>query len=69
MFETINRITGELYVYCTDFIINLANLAHLSYYEVNVLIFCIAWPLTTMLLLVNFLRMKMKLKKRHQMKG
>ncbi len=30
----------EVYVYCTDFIINLANLTHTSYYEVNAFIFC-----------------------------
>ncbi|MEM9928287.1 MAG: hypothetical protein AAF840_00580 [Bacteroidota bacterium] len=33
-----------LYVYCTDFIINLANLLGWSYYEVNVLIFCFGYP-------------------------
>ena len=35
----------SLYVYCTDFIINLAHLFSLSYYEVNFIIFCIIYPL------------------------
>lgn len=30
----------EVYVYCTDFIINLANLTNTSYYEVNAFVFC-----------------------------
>jgi len=35
----------SLYVYCTDFIIHLAHLFSLSYYEVNFIIFCIIYPL------------------------
>jgi len=34
----------ELYVYCTDLIINLANLTGLSYYEVNFIIFILLYP-------------------------
>ena len=34
----------ELYAYCTDFIINLANITGLSYYEVNFIIFIIVYP-------------------------
>ena len=44
-----------LYTYCTDFVINLANLLHLSYYEINALIFVIIWPLVSILLLLLFL--------------
>jgi hypothetical protein len=40
----------EVYAYCTDFVITCANLLHLSYYEVNALLFCIIWPLLTMAL-------------------
>ncbi|MFK7904819.1 MAG: hypothetical protein AB8B69_06825 [Chitinophagales bacterium] len=36
-----------LYVYCTDFIINLANLTDWSYYEMNAIIFCFIYPLLT----------------------
>ncbi len=35
----------ELYAYCTDFIINLANILNLSYYEVNAIVFCFLYPL------------------------
>ena len=35
----------ELYTYCTDFIINIANIAGLSYYEVNFFLFIILYPL------------------------
>jgi len=33
-----------LYNYCTDFVINAANLLNLSYYEVNFLLFIILYP-------------------------
>jgi hypothetical protein len=35
---------GFIYAYCTDFIINLANIFSLSYYEVNFIIFCLIYP-------------------------
>lgn len=40
-----------IYAYCTDFVINLANLLDLSYYEVNAIIFCVIWPLVTIVLM------------------
>ena len=35
----------EVYAYCTDFIINIANITGLSYYEVNFVIFIVIYPL------------------------
>jgi hypothetical protein len=40
-----HKLIQFLYAYCTDFIINLANLSGLSYYEVNFFIFCVIYPL------------------------
>ena len=34
-----------LYNYCTDLVINLANISNLSYYEVNFILFFILYPL------------------------
>lgn len=51
-----------IYVYCTDFVISLANLLNLSYYEVNTLFFCIVYPLGLVLLLVLFAWQKSRLK-------
>ena len=41
------RLIHEIYVYCTDFIINLANILNLSYYEINAIIFCFLYPILT----------------------
>ena len=45
IFQTLQRLGSEAYVYCTDFTINLANLTNTSYYEVNFLFFCVLYPL------------------------
>lgn len=44
-----------LYGYCTDFVINSANLTETSYYEINAALFVFAWPaLSAFLVLVVF---------------
>ena len=56
--------TGKnLYVYCTDLIINLANLFGVSYYEVNTVIFCFLYPLIITVLLVVYIKKKLVLKR------
>ena len=51
---TLYWVGGNAFAYCTDFVINVANLLGLSYYEVNTLIFIVIWPLLTILLLGVF---------------
>jgi hypothetical protein len=40
-----NQVIYFIYNYCTDFVINLANITNLSYYEINFILFCILYPL------------------------
>jgi len=56
-------IVKALYIYCTDFIINLANLTNLSYYEINTLIFGLLYPLLLISFLTLFFIQKRRLKK------
>ena len=49
-----NELINFIYRYCTDFVINLANLTDLSYYEVNVVIFCVFYPAALVVLLVTY---------------
>jgi hypothetical protein len=53
--ELITDFFKFIYVYCTDFLINIANLLGLSYYEVNAVIFCFIYPLLTLLLPIIYL--------------
>ena len=57
------EIVNFLYAYCTDFVINLANITGLSYYEINAIVFCVIYPLLTMGLPILFMIQKIRLKK------
>lgn len=57
------QIGKSLYAYCTDFIINLANLLGLSYYEVNAFVFCFLYPVIMIILFVVYVNKKIELKK------
>jgi len=57
------RLIHEIYVYCTDFIINLANILDLSYYEINAIIFCFLYPLLIVGLTGIYLIQKIRLNK------
>ena len=58
-----DRLIHEIYVYCTDFIINLANILDLSYYEINAIIFCFLYPLLIVGLTGIYLIQKIRLNK------
>ncbi len=55
-------IVNFVYAYCTDFVINIANILGLSYYEVNTFIFVILYPLLlvglTCLFVIQILRLR-----------
>ncbi len=63
MSEIIIKIFGSIYIYLTDFIINLANITGGSYYELNILFFCVLYPLIFLTSIVYFLVQKLKLYK------
>jgi hypothetical protein len=58
-----DKLIGEIYVYCTDFIINLANILNLSYYEINAIIFCFLYPLLLVGLIAIYIFQKRRLNK------
>lgn len=55
-------IVNFIYAYCTDFVINIANVLRVSYYEVNTFIFVILYPLLvvgfTCLFIIQILRLR-----------
>lgn len=56
-------ITNQIFVYCTDFIINIANLLGVSYYEVNAVLFCVLYPLLILTFLIIYIIKRIQLKK------
>jgi hypothetical protein len=61
--EIIENLGGQLYVYCTDFIINMSNLVGISYYEFNFIVFCIVYPFLLLFLGIRFLYLNYSLYK------
>ena len=61
----LSEVVDNSYVYCTDFVINLANLTDTSYYEVNFFLFCVLYPFLLLLLPTIALFLKLKLHRIH----
>ena len=51
-----------LYVYCSDFTINVANLTSTSYYEVNFFLFIVLYPLLLLVTPIMYIIQKMRLR-------
>ncbi len=56
-------MVNKIFDYCVSLLIEIGKLTHLTYKEVNVLIFCIIWPLFTLLLLLIIIKQANKIKK------
>lgn len=63
MFSSLIHLFKALYAYCTDFVINLANLTGLSYYEINFIIFLVLFPLAFLISVMFFFIQKKRLRK------
>jgi hypothetical protein len=66
-FENFKQIVESgiyLYIYCTDFVLNLANILSLSYYEVNFIIFCVLYSLALILSFIIYVALVVRIKKR-----
>jgi len=64
--ELITKIAMWLYMYCTDFVINLANITGTSYYEVNAFIFVILWPIVTVVLSIYYIYLRVQIRVKRQ---
>lgn len=61
MLELIQKVGMFIYIYCTDFVINLANLTGSSYYQINAFIFILVWPILTVGFFFAYLLQKIRL--------
>jgi len=66
LISLLKDIGAYLYVYCTDFTINLANLTGTSYYEVNFFFFCVLFPFLLVVLPMIAMVLKYRLKQLQQ---
>lgn len=56
------ELSMSLYAYCTDFIINLANILDVSYYEINFFVFCLLYPILLIGSFILYVIQKRRLK-------
>jgi len=61
--DTLLEIVNSVFAYCTNFILNLSELFHVSYYEVNAILFVILWPVLTIALVTLNTYQRVKLNK------
>lgn len=53
---------NSIFNFCVDLLYYLANMFNCSYEEINVIIFCFAWPLLTILLIIKIYVQKNQIK-------
>jgi hypothetical protein len=58
--ETIVTLFKLVYVYCTDFLINISNIFGISYYETNLFIFCFVYPFLSAFLPLIYMTLRIK---------
>ncbi len=63
MIDYLQYIMMNVYAYCTDFIINLANILNLSYYEVNFILFCVLYPILIIGLPLFYILQRIRLRR------
>ena len=58
--EAIVTFFKLVYVYCTDFIINISNVFGISYYETNLFVFCFLYPFLCIFLPILYILLRVK---------
>lgn len=52
----------QTFNFCVRLLIDLANLFGITYEEINVWLFCVFWPLASLLLFAEVIRLRIKLR-------
>ena len=51
--------------FCVYLLYDLANIIGISYEEINVWIFCVIWPVASLILFAEVIRLRLKITSRH----
>jgi len=57
-----NNIINDIFDLCVKFLVWLSNLFGITYKAINVIIFCIMWPLITLWLIIYVIKLRKKIK-------
>ncbi len=61
-----NTLIDAIFDLCVQILLGLANLFGVSYNTINVVIFCVVWPILTIVLIVIVVRQRMVIRKYRQ---
>ena len=55
----------QTFNFCVYLLYDLANILGISYEEINVWIFCVIWPVASLILFAEVIRLRLKITSRH----
>ena len=55
----------QTFNFCVHFLYDLANILGITYEEINVWIFCVIWPIASLILFVEVIRLRLKINSRN----
>lgn len=61
-----NAIIDALFDICVEILLWLADVFGVSYYTINIWVFCIVWPIFTIVLIVLLIRQRRSIRKLEQ---
>jgi len=50
----------QIFDYCVDLLFDVAAILGITYEEINVWLFCIIWPLLSLIMFVEIIRLRLK---------
>jgi hypothetical protein len=56
-------MVDKIFYFCDSLIVAIGKLTHIRYNEVNVILFCIIWPLLTIILVLIIITQGIKIKR------
>ena len=56
--------TDQTFNFCVYLLYDLANILGISYEEINIWIFCVIWPIVSLILFAEVIRLRLKITSR-----
>ena len=57
---------NQVFDFCVQLLIDIAKFIGISYEEINVWIFCVIWPILTLVMFAEILRLRLKIHNKNE---
>ncbi len=57
---------NQVFDFCVQLLIDIAKFIGISYEEINVWIFCVIWPILTLVMFAEILRLRLKINNKNE---